>query len=199
MRTRNITGFRKAGLSAVGGSRALTLGSLTSPNGCSRNWWLRKAEIRVVREYLPDAVKRAGREIRSVHFRSLAGGAPMRVSARVFIDATYESDMSPLSPACRIASDEKTAANTTKSMPGKFGSSAAGTKPISPTAATKPCNGLGQRGAAISISAPGGEPPKKSFPRARGKVTAAVQAANFRVCLSSDPDNQIPVEPPEGL
>lgn len=52
--------------------------------------------IRVVREYLPDAVERAGREIRSVFFRSLVGGEPMRVNAQVFIDATYESDIAAL-------------------------------------------------------------------------------------------------------
>ncbi len=52
--------------------------------------------IRVVREYLPDAVERAGREILSVLFHSLAEGTPMRVSARVFIDATYESDIAAL-------------------------------------------------------------------------------------------------------
>ena len=56
---------------------------------------------------------------------------------------------------------------------------------------------MASRGAATSISALGGGPPQEIFSESTGEGDGAVQDANFRVCLSSNPGNQIPVEPPD--
>ena len=153
--------------------------------------------IRVVREYLPDAVERAGREIRSVFFRSLAGGDPMRVSARVFIDATYESDVAALAGVpYRVGREDRGEYN--EIYAGKIWVKRSGNEANfshgSDEALKWP---RAARRGDLNLR-PWWGTTQEIFSESTGEGDGAVQAANFRVCLSSDPDNQIPVEPPEG-
>ena len=153
--------------------------------------------IRVVREYIPDAVERAGREIRSVIFRSLAGGDRMRVNARVFIDATYESDVAALAGVpYRVGREERGEYN--EIYAGKIWVKRSGNEANfshgSDAALQWP---RAARRGDLNLR-PWWGTTQEIFSESTGEGDGAVQAANFRVCLSSDPDNQIPVEPPEG-
>ena len=153
--------------------------------------------IRVVREYLPDAVERAGREIRSVFFRSLAGGDPMRVSAQVFIDATYESDVAALAGVpYRVGREARGEYN--EIYAGKIWVKRSGNEANfshgSDEALQWP---RAARRGDLNLR-PWWGTTQEIFSESTGEGDRAVQAANFRVCLSSDPDNQIPVEPPDG-
>ena len=153
--------------------------------------------IRVVREYLPDTVERAGREIRSVHFRSLAGGKPMRVSARVFIDATYESDVAALAGVpYRVGREDRSEYNEIYAgkIWGKRSGNEANFSHGSDEALQWP---RAARRGDLNLR-PWWGTTQEIFSESTGEGDGAVQAANFRVCLSSDPDNQIPVESPEG-
>ncbi len=156
-----------------------------------------ESRIRVVREYLPDAVERAGREIRSVFFRSLAGGEPMRVNARVFIDATYESDIAALAGVpYRVGREDRSEYN--EIYAGKIWVKRSGNEANfshgSDEALRWP---RAARRGDLNLR-PWWGTTQEIFSESTGEGDSAVQAANFRVCLSSDPDNQIPVEPPEG-
>ena len=153
--------------------------------------------IRVVREYLPDTVERAGREIRSVSFRSLAVGDRMRVGARVFIDATYESDVAALaSVPYRVGREDRREYN--EIYAGKIWVKRSGNEANfshgSDEALQWP---QAARRGDLNLR-PWWGTTQEIFSESTGEGDDAVQAANFRVCLSSDPDNQIPVEPPEG-
>ena len=156
-----------------------------------------ESRIRVVRGYLPDAVERAGREIRSVFFRSLAGGNPMRVNARVFIDATYESDLAALAGVpYRVGRESRGEYN--EIYAGKIWVKRSGNEANfshgSDAALQWP---RAARRGDLNLR-PWWGTTQEIFSESTGEGDGAVQAANFRVCLSSEPDNQIPVEPPEG-
>ena len=153
--------------------------------------------VRVVREFLPDAVERAGKEIRSVFFRSLAGGDRMRVSARVFIDATYESDIAALAGVpYRVGRESRSEYN--EIYAGKIWVKRSGNEANfshdSDEAVQWP---RAARRGDLNLR-PWWGTTQEIFSESTGEGDSAVQAANFRVCLSSDSDNQVPVEPPEG-
>ena len=153
--------------------------------------------IRVFREYFPEAVERAGREVRAVHFRSLAGEDPLRISARIFIDATYESDIAALAGVpYRIGREDRNEYN--EIYAGKIWVKRSGNEANflhgSDEALQWPR--VARRGE-LNIR-PWWGTTQEIFSESTGEGDGGVQASNFRVCLSSDPKNQIAVEPPEG-
>ncbi|MBI3974274.1 MAG: FAD-dependent oxidoreductase [Chloroflexi bacterium] len=147
-----------------------------------------EASLDVLRGYVPIAVERSERLVRSVTIVPLEGEGTAtrgetRVAAHVFVDATYEADLAALAGVpYRIGRESRAEFNEqhagkifTTHVPGHF-----------------PREAHDGRLKLLTFRLTGGEICAGST----GEGDRAVQAFNYRVCLSRDPANAVPPTKP---
>ncbi|MDF3058264.1 MAG: protein-xanthan lyase [Rariglobus sp.] len=144
--------------------------------------------IVVLREFYPVSITRDGRMITSVTFRRMKGKEDRTLAAAAFADASYEGDLAA------VAGAEMTWGRESRD---KYGEPHAGRVFTKARFATDPekyfpsairTEGLNLRGFRATTG--------PLLPGSTGEGDRAIQAYNFRMCLTTDPDNRIPVEKP---
>lgn len=140
--------------------------------------------ITVLREFYPMAAARTGRAVTSVTFRRMNGTDTRTLSAATFVDASYEGDLAAVAGVAMTVGRESRAQYDESHAGRVFLKSKYVTDPKDyfPTAIRT--EGLNLRG----FRATNGE----LLPGSTGEGDAAVQAYNFRVCWTRDPENQRP-------
>lgn len=155
--------------------------------------------VRVIREARPMSVKKAGARLTEVR---LADGRT--ISAKMFIDCSYEGDLLVLAGVRAIVGREANATYDETlngfriSLPPltKFG-------PIGPNGRQKDGRGAWMRTIALDPYVEPGKPESGLLPMISpnkmgtpGEAAPGVQAYCYRLCLTDDPANQLPIEPP---
>jgi hypothetical protein len=144
------------------------------------NGWLKEAGVTVLFGRRLESVSKSGTRL-----TSLRTGNGESYQARVFIDATYEGDLMKQAGVSYAIGRE---------AHRLYGESLAGRQDILP--------GGHQFRAAVSPYGPDGKllpfivPQDQVVPTSEGD--GHVQSYCFRICLTSDPANRLPIPPPEG-
>ncbi|MCX6218656.1 FAD-dependent oxidoreductase [Spirosoma sp.] len=149
--------------------------------------YIKRGDVSVLYEHRLQSVKKQGNAIQSITLESsLAGTATRTVNAKVFLDCTYEGDLLAKAGVSYTVGreDNKTYGETYNGFQlldkHQF---VDGVDPYK-------IPGKPESGLLWGIST------AKVLPAGTGNKD--VQAYNFRICLSSDPANSIPITRPEG-
>jgi FAD-dependent oxidoreductase family protein len=154
--------------------------------------------ITVLRNYEVAAVTRSGRMLRSITCRSMAKGNTVKLVAPTFVDASYELDLGAMAGVAYHVGRESRE---------DFGEQHAGRLFMHRSGAESDHPEAGQlsrmrypRDAAADLLdiRPWWGTTQEIFSQSTGEGDGAVQAYNFRVLLSNDPDNRISVSKPTG-
>jgi hypothetical protein len=142
-----------------------------------------EANIKVYRNYYPVSVVRNGRILQRVNFRSFAGMANLNLEASAFVDASYEGDLAAVSGVAMTVGREARE---------QYGEPHAGVvfTTVVPTSVPHPYSiqALNLYPFPMMTSAP--------MAGSTGAADNAVQAYNFRVILTNDASNRIPISKP---
>ena len=150
----------------------------------------KSGRIEVLRRYYPVAVERAQRIVRSVVLDSFDGRPEVRVRGRIFMDASYEGDLMALAGAeYRVGREDR----------NEFGEPHAGrifSKRYIPqgSPAMYPTEA---RIGDLNLR-PFQAVTQEIFAGSTGEGDSKVQAYHYRLCLTNDPANRIPVAKPAG-
>ncbi|OAI55516.1 hypothetical protein AYO49_01150 [Verrucomicrobiaceae bacterium SCGC AG-212-N21] len=147
----------------------------------------REKKITVLRGYEPVAVKRDGALIENMTLRPTKGGENLMVRAQIFADCTYEGDVAALAKVpYRVGREARTEFNEPHA--GIIFMRPATVAP-SPEAArlTELHDQLKLRKFANW---------QVRMPESTGAADDAVQAANYRTVLTTDPNNRVPITKP---
>jgi len=142
--------------------------------------------VTVLVGYYPDRADRAGRQITAVEFHAMEGSDALTIAAPAFVDASYEGDLANLSGA------KMTLGRESRSQYGEAHAGRIFTKVVpipQPSAYQKA--GLNLLEFPLMTAPP--------LPGSTGEADTAIQAYNFRVCLTRDPADQRPLEKPAHL
>ncbi|MSU48045.1 MAG: FAD-dependent oxidoreductase [Opitutus sp.] len=139
----------------------------------------KESRITIVRGYFPASAVRSGRLIKSVSFRKMDQDHVRIMTARAFVDASYEGDLA------KIAGAEMITGREGRDQYGEPHAGVVFTK-IEPT--PPPPDDL--KLVVFPLMA------NRLLPGSTGAADRAVQAYNFRVCLTRDPANRIAVQKP---
>jgi hypothetical protein len=157
--------------------------------------------VRVLREARPVSVKKDGPRLAEV---KLDGGRVVR--AKVFVDASYEGDLLALAGVTCTVKREANA---------KYGETLNGVQlfevprkewgEVLPTGRRKDGRGLWDRAVPVDPYVVPGEPESGLLPLVQagelgavGDEAPGVQAYCYRLCLTTDPANRLPIAPPAG-
>jgi hypothetical protein len=156
--------------------------------------------IRAIRGYYPAAVERANRSIRAALFQPFGGGKQLRVSAEIFLDMTYEGDLAAAAGVpYRIGREDRNEYN--EIYAGKLWVHRSGNEAIHLYFDSDNGERLryprSARSGLLNLR-PWSGTTQEILSESTGEGDNAVQAYNFRVTLSRDPSNRIPVSAPEG-
>jgi len=140
--------------------------------------------ITVLRGYYPEQADRNGRQIVSVQFHAMEGDERFTAAAPAFVDASYEGDLAAISGARMTVGRESK---------DQYGEAHAGrifmkVVPI-PRPSAYQSEGLKLKEFRLTNT--------PAMPGSTGEADNAVQAYNFRVCVTNDPADRRPVEKPE--
>jgi len=147
----------------------------------------KEPRIRVIRQRVPQSVKREGALIQSVAFASLNGDATDEVHAKIFADCSYEGDLAAVAKVpYRIGRESRE----------EFGEPHAGEIFMAPV--KSPPTPAVARAAELhhQLKLRKFDGLQSIEPRSTGATDGNVQAFNYRTILSSDPANRLPVERP---
>ena len=145
-------------------------------------------DITVLKGYYAAEVEREGRLIRAVTLREFKGAKMLRVSAAVFADCTYEGDLMAAAKVPYRVGREARAEFDEPHAGVIFAESKGGQDSFSKFPRDAIEGRLNLRGFRITTG--------RIFPGGTGDGDAAVQAYNFRLCLTRDPANRILPEKP---
>ncbi len=140
--------------------------------------WLSDARVKVYFQHRVESVLKKGRRIAGIR---MDNGAVF--TAKLFIDASYEGDLMPRAGISYTVGREGR---------DEYGESLAGRIELSPKHQfAAPVSPYDEQGNLLPLIFDGepGEP---------GKADAKVQAYNFRMCMTKNPDNRVPWPKPEG-
>ncbi len=141
-----------------------------------------EANITLLLDHYPTAVAKEGRLIRSVALRTRSNTAPLTVRGTTFIDATYEGDLFAVAGVGyrvgREARDEYGEPHA-----GKVFTNIDHSPPASVKRQGLNIRSYGGRQGSIDPASP-------------FTADGAVQAYNYRFCVTSDPANRIPIPKP---
>jgi len=148
----------------------------------------REPRITVLRNCDPVAVERADRLIHAVTLREFKGGQTLHVTASIYADATYEGDlMAEAKTPYRVGREAR--AEFDEPHAGVVFAEDVGNENALVKYPRDAVEGrLNLRGFRITTG--------RIFPGGTGEGDHAVQAYNFRICLTSDPANRILPERP---
>ncbi|WP_254280795.1 FAD-dependent oxidoreductase [Haloarcula marina] len=165
--------------------------------------------LTIVRGYHPSTVERDGKEVTSAEFEPFDGeDDPYRVTGDVFIEGTYEGDLMATAGAeYRIGRESRSEYD--EQFAGRIFTQMRGDR-YYPIAAV----GDGDDSASEERRGPLDVPPEKCqgeldliphpaglteiYPETTGVGDDAIQAYNYRLCLSNDPENRRLPDKPEG-
>jgi thioredoxin reductase len=141
------------------------------------------SSITVLLKYDPIAVERDGALLRSVKLAEYEGKSTLTVSATTFADATYEGDLFAVAKVpYRVGREAREEFNEPHA--GKvFTNTGPGRAPLDAVEGRLNIRPYGQKQLSIDPSSP-------------FSADGAVQAFNFRFCVTKDPDNRIMVKKP---
>lgn len=148
----------------------------------------REKNITVLKGFIPVAVEREGRLVKTVTLRVMGAKEEKTVSAQTFADCTYEGDLAALAKVpYRIAREARS----------EFNEPHAGLifmKPVmeAPDAETAR---LAKLRDALNLRKFSGFQ-QILLPQSTGAADEAVQACNYRTMLTTDPANRVPIEKP---
>jgi hypothetical protein len=148
----------------------------------------KEPRIRVIRQRVPQSVKRDGALIQSVTFASLNGDATDEIQAKVFADCSYEGD---------LAAVAKVPYRLGREARDEFGESHAGVIFMAPEKVA-PSPEMARKAEShhrLKLRKFSGFQSIRQ-PESTGEADENVQAFNYRTILSSDPANRLPVEKP---
>ncbi len=142
--------------------------------------------ITVLLAHYPTAIVREGAVLRSVTLREFGGKAEVKVQGKVFADATYEGDLLPLAKVeYRVGREARS----------EYGEPHAGEIYTNMGKGSAPTDAVEGR---LNIR-PYNMKQGTIDPTSPFSADGAVQAYNYRFCVSSDPANRIMLtEPPPG-
>jgi hypothetical protein len=145
-----------------------------------------ESSIRVFRGYVPTAVHRDGRLMRSVSFESTAGEVDLRLVGRAFVEAGYEGDLMALAGAAwRLGREDR----------NQYGEPRAGRVFTRWLTGTFPREAAEGRLNLVTAGATTSEP----LPGSSGQGDANIQSYSYRLCLTDNPVNRrLLTECPEG-
>lgn len=144
--------------------------------------------IVLVRKFHPVGVTREGRLLSSVRFRRMEGTDELVFSASAFADASYEGDLAAVADAGMTWGRESRAQYGEPHAGRIFTKAFFNKKPGDYYPSAMRTEGLNVRGFRATTG--------PLLPGSTGEGDRAIQAYNFRMCYTSDPDNRIPVEKP---
>lgn len=140
--------------------------------------------LTVLRGWIPSEVEREGSLLRAVTFREYAGEKNLRIGATVFADATYEGDLFALAKVPYRVGRESRA---------EFAEPHAGQIFTRMVTAQPAADSVVGRLNVLKY-----QKTQEVVPGGTGEGDRAIQAYNFRVTLTNDPDNRILPEKPAG-
>lgn len=148
----------------------------------------REKNITLLKGYVPAAMEREGRLLRSITLQEFQGDHTQVVTAAVFADCTYEGDLLPLAKvAYRVGREGR----------GEFNERHAG-KIYMRSIKTAPSSEVAQMAELhdqLNLRQfPGFQ--EIVLPESTGEGDSNVQAFNYRTVLTSDPSNRLAVEKP---
>ncbi|MEP6671168.1 MAG: FAD-dependent oxidoreductase [Chthoniobacter sp.] len=147
----------------------------------------REKNITVLRGFVPAAVEREGSLLKALTLRPAEGGNDRAVSARVFVDGTYEGDLAALAKVPYRVGREARA---------EFGEPHAGVifmRPVSQMPTPEAAR-LAALHDALKLRKFHGW--QVMLPQSTGAADDAVQACNYRTMLTTDPANRVPIAKP---
>lgn len=144
--------------------------------------------IRVLKGFVPVAVKREGALLKSLVLRPARGGSELTVTAQAFADCMVEGDLMALAKVpYRVGRESR----------DEYGEPHAGVIFMRPTS-------ISPSPEAEKLAALHDQLNLRKFtgwqvrlPQSTGAADGAVQACNYRTILTTDPDNRAPVPKPE--
>jgi hypothetical protein len=147
------------------------------------SWVARESQLTVVRGVYPRHVERAGRIINAVTVEAFATGERMRLEAHSFVDASDEGDLAALAGVpYRVGRESRSAYGEphagrlfTRWLDGKY-----------PLDAAEGRLNLYPKWTTMGL-----------FSGSTGEGDDKIQAYSYRLCLTDDPANRLPVEKPE--
>jgi len=148
----------------------------------------KESRIRLVKNRVPQSVKREGVLIQSVTFKSLLGDVADEVQAKVFADCSYEGDLAALAKVpYRVGREARSEFNEPHA--GVIFMSSVKQAPTPEMARAAELHHQ------LKLRKFSGFQRIKQ-PESTGEADGNVQAFNYRTILSSDPTNRLPVEKP---
>ena len=150
----------------------------------------REPRITVLKGYYPSAVGREGALLKSVTLQEMDGDRTLTVAGKVFADCTYEGDLlATAKTAYRVGREARTEYNEPhagriflRPVAKAANADDARVHDLNKRLNLRPFNGFWEI----------------QQPASTGAGDALVQAFNFRVLLTTNPDNRIPVARPAG-
>jgi hypothetical protein len=162
--------------------------------------------LTLYRGFRPESAERSGRQINRLTFESPGDESRLEVSADVFVEATYEGDVAAIAGipyrVGRESRDEHGEQFAGRILTGIRGDQFYPRAAVGAGDATAPPDRRGpldvaeekQQGNLDLIPHPAGL--TEIYPKSTGVGDDAIQAYNFRLCLSRDPENRrLPDEP----
>ena len=145
-------------------------------------------KVSLERGCYPLSVERTGRTLNAVNFRYRDGRSDFRISAPIFVDASYEGDLAAAAGvAYRVGRESRS----------EYGEIHAGRIFASLQFASIGTGGYPREAVEGGLNlVPYDGCTGQVFPGSTGEGDAKVQAYNLRICLSCDPDNRILPEKP---
>jgi hypothetical protein len=142
-----------------------------------------ESRISVLSRYYPVSVERAGRKLTAVSVQSFDDGPSIRLEADAFVDASYEGDLAAAAGVEMTVGRESRGEYNEQHAGKIFTQSGGGSHPQDVAAGLlnlEPFSGVSQH----------------IFAGSTGEGDNALQAYNFRVCLTCNPDNRVyPAKP----
>jgi hypothetical protein len=148
-------------------------------------WMDALEELTFLPHYLPEFVEKEGRLIKRVAFRSIQEEDGISVEAPIFVDATYEGDLAALA-GVEYHVGRESREDFCEPHAGKIFTWRGEEAPYPREAALGLINHRTFRLTNKQIVA-----------GSTGEGDGAIQAYNFRMALSSDPEKRVPIEQPE--
>lgn len=149
-------------------------------------WIGAEPRIRLFRGLVPVTVEESGRELRAVIFQAPAGGVPVRLEARAWVEASYEGDLLALAGAAfRVGREAR----------NEFGEPRAGRVFTRWVTGRYPRAAVEGRLNLTTAKATTSEPLADST----GAGDDNIQSYSYRLCLTDDPQNRrLLTAPPAG-